>query len=358
MELVSLDDYEELARTRMSPLADAYLAAGAGDETTMRANRDAFAAVRLRPRVLVDVSTIETRLTLFGHACTSPIILAPTAYTRLFHPEGELAVAGGAAAAGVPYTVSSFSTTTVEDIRASSAGPLWFQLYVLRDRGLTRELVQRAEAAGCEALCLTVDQPILGIRNRERRVGFDLPPGLRRVHLDTLGDRAVHARAAPGTLDIYSPLFDPALTWTAVEPLLASTRLPVLIKGILDADDAAHAIEAGAGGIIVSNHGGRALDGVPATLEALPYVVERVAGRVPVLVDGGIRRGTDIVIALATGAAAVMIGRPYVHGLVVAGAAGVTQVVNILRQELETAMALLGRTSLAALDRTVLWRTQ
>ena len=358
-ELVSLGDYEQLARTRLSPTAEAYLATGVGDERTVRANGDAFAQIRLRPRVLRDVSTIDTRLTLLGREHAFPIILAPTAYNRLFHPDGELAVARGAKAAAVTYTVSSFSTTTIEDIRAETNGALWFQLYVLRDRGLTREIVQRAEHAGCEALCLTVDHPVAGARNRERRSGFELPDGMRRVHLDKLGSTAGQlGRASPGARDIYSPLFDPTLTWNGVEQLIRSTRLPVFLKGILDSEDAARGIDAGAAGLMVSNHGGRTVDGVPATLEALPDVVERVAGRVPVLVDGGVRRGTDIVVALAIGAVAVQIGRPYVHGLAVAGASGVSQIVNILRQEFEIAMALLGRTSLSQLDRSVLWSSR
>ncbi len=356
-EPVSLGDYEQLARTRMTPTADAYLSGGVGDEMTIRANRDAYAAVRLRPRALVDVSTIDTRLTLLGRERSCPIVLAPTAYSRLFHPEGELAVARGAKAAGVPYAVSSFSTTSIEDIRAASDGVMWFQLYVLRDRGLTREIVQRAERARCEALCITVDQPVTGVRNRERRARFELPPGLRRVHLDKLGAAAGElVRAAPGERNIYSSLLDPALTWKDIEQLIASTRMPVFLKGILDPDDAARGIESGAAGLIVSNHGGRTLDGLPATLDALPAVVERAAGRVPVLVDGGVRRGTDVVVALAAGAAAVQIGRPYVHGLAVAGEAGVAQVVGILRQELEIAMALLGKTTLKQLDQSVLWR--
>ncbi len=356
--LVSLGDYEQLARTRLPAAADAFLASGVGDERTVRANLDAYAQVRLRPRVLVDVSSIDTRRMLLGREHAAPIVLAPTAYTGVFHPEGELAVARGAQAAGITYTVSSFSTTTVEEIRAASGGSLWFQLYVLRDRGLTREIVQRAEAAGCEALCLTVDHPIAGARNQERRARFELPAGVRRAHLDKLGEAAGQlGRPIAGARNIYSPLVDPALTWADAQQLIASTRLPVFLKGILDPDDATRGIDAGAGGIIVSNHGGRTVDGVPATLEALPAVVDRVAGRVPVLVDGGVRRGTDVVIALAMGAAAVQIGRPYLHGLAVAGDAGVAQVVNILRQELEIAMAMLGRPSLDQLDRSVLWET-
>jgi 4-hydroxymandelate oxidase len=354
--LVCLDDYEQCARARLPAPADAFLASGVGDEITVRANREAFARVRLRPRVLVDVSHLDTRVRLLGREHAAPIVLAPTAYTCVFHEEGERGVARGAAAAGVTYTVASFSTTAIEDIRAESDGALWLQLYMLRDRGLLMEIMQRAEAARCEALCLTVDHPIPGARNQERRARFELPAGLRRVHLDKLGDAAGRlGRAVTGGRDVYNPLLDASLTWKDAAQLIASTRLPVLLKGILDAEDAERAIEVGAAAIVVSNHGGRTVDQLPASLDALPAIAERVAGRVPVLMDGGVRRGTDIVIARALGADAVLIGRPYVHGLAIAGAAGVTQVINILRQELEMAMALLGRTSLDQIDRSVLW---
>jgi 4-hydroxymandelate oxidase len=354
--LVCLDDYEQCARGRMPAPADAFLAGGVGDEITVRANREAFTRFRLRPRALVDVSHLDTRVRLLGRDHDSPIVLAPTAYTAVFHEDGERGVARGARAAGVTYTVASFSTTAIEDIRAATDGALWFQLYMLRDRGLLHEIIQRAEAAGCEALCLTVDHPIPGARNQERRAGFELPAGLRRVHLDKLGDAAARlGRAVTGGRDVYNPLLDASITWKDAEQLIASARLPVILKGILDAEDAERAIEAGAAAIVVSNHGGRTVDQLPATLDALPPVVQRVVGRVPVLIDGGVRRGTDIVIARALGADAVLIGRPYVHGLAIGGAAGVTQVINILRQELEMAMALLGRTSLDRIDQSVLW---
>jgi 4-hydroxymandelate oxidase len=346
-DLVCLGDYEECARRVMTPAAAGFLASGVGDEITVRANREAFTRIRLRPRALVDVSGIDTRVSLLGRDHPLPVVLAPTAYTGVFHPEGERAVARGAHEAGVTYTVASFSTTAIEDIRAESAGALWFQLYMLSDRGLMREIMQRAEAAGCEAFCLTVDHPVPGARNQERRARFELPNGLRRVHLDKLGDAAGRlGRPVSGDRNLYNPLMDASVTWKDAEALIASTRLPVLLKGILDADDAERAMAIGAAATV---------DQLPATLDVLPVIVDRVAGRVPLLIDGGIRRGTDIVIARALGAHAVLIGRPYVHGLAVAGAAGVTQVVNILRQELEMAMALLGRTSLDRIDRSALW---
>ena len=355
-DLVCLGDYEECARALMTPAAAGFLASGVGDEITVRANREAFMRIRLRPRALVDVSAIDTHVRLLGRDHPLPVVLAPTAYTGVFHPEGERAVARGANDAGVTYTVASFATTAIEDIRAESPGALWFQLYMLSDRGLMREIMARAEAAGCEAFCLTVDHPVPGARNQERRARFELPNGLRRVHLDKLGDAAARlGRPVSGGRNLYNPLMDATVTWKDAEALVASTRLPVLMKGILDEDDAELAIASGAAAIVVSNHGGRTVDQLPATLDALSPIVQRVAGRVPLLVDGGVRRGTDIVIARALGADAVLIGRPYVHGLVVNGAAGVTQVINILRQELEMALALLGRTSLDQIDRSVLW---
>jgi 4-hydroxymandelate oxidase len=340
----------------MTPAAAGFLASGVGDEITVHANREAFTRMRLRQRALVDVSRLDTHIRLLGRDHALPIVLAPTAYTGVFHPEGERGVARGARDAGVTYTVALFSTTTIEDIRAQSDGALWLQLYMLRDRGLMREIMQRAEAAGVEAFCLTVDHPVPGARNQERRARFELPNGLRRVHLDKLGAAAGRlGRAVTGGRDLYNPLMDASVTWKDAEALIASTRLPVLLKGILEADDAERAVGVGAAAIVVSNHGGRTVDQLPAPLDALPAIVDRVGGRVPLLVDGGVRRGTDIVIARALGADAVLIGRPYVHGLAVAGAAGVTQVLNILRQELEMAMALLGQTSFHQIDRSVLW---
>jgi len=352
-ELADLLDYERLAPAHMSAMAWSYLSGGAADELTLRWNREAFDRLRLRPRILVDVSRIDPRVTLLGreHAC--PILLAPTAYSRLAHPEGELAVARGADAASVTYVVSTSATTSVEDIAKVATNPLWFQLYVQPDRGFTRALVQRAEAAGCEALVLTVDTPVLGPRYREVRTPFTLPPGLERANLRGLP--AATGAQRPSLDSIYAHQLDPTLTWKDVEWLRSLTKLPVLLKGVMTGDDAARGVASGAAGIIVSNHGGRNLDTLPATLDALPEVVEKVAGRVPVLVDGGIRRGTDVLKALALGATATLIGRPYICGLAVGGAEGVTRVVKILRREFEMAMALTGRRTSAEIDRTALW---
>ena len=352
---LTLADFEPLARARMSHMAYEYVSGGAGDEITLRENQLAFDRIRLQPRVLQDVSALDLGTTLLGQPLPFPILLAPTAYHRIVHQEGELATVRGAAEAGAVLVASSFATTSIEDMgRAAKASPLWFQLYVNRDRGFTRDLVQRAEAAGCRALCITVDSPTTAFRYREARVKFALPEGLERANLKALGTTAgkVH-RTTEGS--IYNAVLDPALTWKDIEWLRGLTRVPVLIKGVLSPDDAERGAEAGVG-IVVSNHGARNLDTLPASIDALPRVVDAVKGRVPVLADGGIRRGTDVLKALACGASAVLIGRPYLYGLAVDGAAGVTRVVQLLRRELELAMAMTGRRSLAEIDRTVLGR--
>lgn len=345
IEGVSLDDFEQVARQRLPHMAYEFLASGAGDEVTLRWNREAFDGIRLRPRVLQDVSNIDTSVTLLGDTLPFPILLAPVAYQRLFHPEGELAAARGAAQSGATYVVSTATTCSIDDIARAANCRLWLQIYLQSDRGFTHELVQRAESVGVRALCLTVDTPVVGARNRQQRAGFALPSDLPTPHLDPRGrDR----------LTVVSPKRE-AITWSDVEWLRSITRLPILLKGILDVDDAQRGVESGAAGIIVSNHGARNLDTVPASIEALPRIAERVGGRVPLLLDGGVRRGTDVIKAVALGAAAVLVGRPYVWGLAVGGAEGVARVVAILREELETAMALLGRASVATIDRTILW---
>jgi len=345
-----VSDYETLARDRCSELAWEYIAGGAGDELTLRWNTEAFQKIRLKPQVLCDVSSIDTRINLLGQELKHPLLLAPTAYHKLVHPEGELATARGAERANAIYCVSSLSTTSVEEIASQTSAVLWFQLYVQKDRGFTRELVGRAKAARCKAICLTVDTPILGIRHRETRVQFALPEGMDRPHVP-----ANMLRHRPAADTIYSEITDPSLTWKDVAWLRSITDLPVLLKGIINPDDAKRAVAEGAHGIVVSNHGARNLDTVPPSIEALPLITEVVAGRIPVLVDGGIRRGTDILKALAFGAKAILIGRPCLYGLALNGAEGVTAVINMLRREFEMAMALTGRTNIAAIDRSVLW---
>jgi 4-hydroxymandelate oxidase len=352
---VSLSDYEALAKTKLKPLAWEYISGGAGDEQTLGWNVDAYRHIQLRNRVLVDVSHIDTTIKMLGRELAFPILLAPTAYHKLAHPEGEIATARGAGAAGATMIVSSFATVGIADVAKAATGPLWFQLYTQKDRGFTKESVERAQAAGCQALCVTVDSPVLGARNREARISFALPAGMERVNLKSLTGVSATASHRPREGQIYSAVLDPTLTWKDIEWLRGFARVPVLLKGILDPEDARRAVEIGVAGVVVSNHGARNLDTVPATITVLPRIAEVVAGRVPLLVDGGIRRGTDILKALALGASAVCIGRPYLYGLAVNGAAGVQHVIEILRTELEMAMALTGRTSISAVDRSVLW---
>jgi 4-hydroxymandelate oxidase len=288
-------------------------------------------------------------------------MLAPIAYHRLYHPEGELGTAQGAGAADAVMVVSSFTTTAIDEIARNTQRPIWFQLYVQRDRAFTKDMVQRAVAAGCKAVCLTVDTPVLGCRYGQ--LSFGLPSSLECVHLRGLEVKTPafksqtqgHKTQRGG---IYDPLFDPSFNWKDLEWLRTVAGVPVLLKGVLSPEDGRRAIDYGADGIIVSNHGGRNLDLLPATIAALPGVAEAVAGRVPVLLDSGIRRGTDVLTALALGAKAVFVGRPYIYGLAIAGARGVERVISILRDEFQRAMALTGRRSVAEIDASVLWRDQ
>ena len=295
-EPVSLFDFEPLAKAKMTHMAWEYVNAGAADEITVRANREALERIRLMPRVLVDVSKLDTRVTLFGQEMAFPIVLAPTSSHLAIHPEGEIGTARGAAAAGATMAVSTLATTSIEDLAAAAKTPLWFQLYVQQDRGFTRELVQRAQTAGCRALCLTVDTPVDGARNRQQRAHFELPPGVDFPNLRGL-KAASDASSLMGVgheLSIFSALLSADLTWKDVAWLQSFAKVPVLLKGILNPDDADRAAKEGVAGIVVSNHGGRNFDTVPATIDALPWVAEKVAGRIPILMDGGVRRGTDV----------------------------------------------------------------
>ena len=350
---VSLSDFESLARERVPRMAFEYISGGAADEITLRWNRESFDRIRLRPKILVDVSNLDTRLTLFGQELPFPILLAPTAYHRLVHPEGEIATVRGAALAGATLIASMLATTTIEEMAKAATRPLWFQTYILKDRGFTRDLVQRAEDAGCKAICVTVDSPVVGARNRDQRANFALPPEMGRANLKGLMRPGGNLRPPEG--DIYTPILDASLTWKEIDWLRSFARVPTLLKGVLNPDDAEQAVKVGASGIIVSNHGARNLDTVPATIDILSEVTERVAGRIPVLMDSGVRRGTDVLKALALGATAVLIGRPYLYGLGVAGQEGVRRVVNILQTEFRIAMALAGRPSLRSIDRSTLW---
>jgi 4-hydroxymandelate oxidase len=349
-EIFSLLELETLAEGHMSPMARAYVCGGAADELTLRANCEDWQRMRLKPKALIDVSQIDVKTEVLKQPLNLPIMLAPAAFHRLCHPQAELATVEGANRAGVVMILSSYSTESVEDVARVAQNPIWFQLYFQTDRGLTQQMVERATAAGCKAICVTVDTPVLGARHRESRTQFTLPANFKLPNLN-LGP----VSHRPVQWGIYSELLNAALTWKDIEWLRSISKIPVLLKGVLNTDDAARAVEAGVAAVIVSNHGARNLDTVPSTAAALPRIVEKVQGKLPLLVDGGIRRGTDVLKALALGAQAVLIGRPYLYGLAVAGAEGIARVVEILRTELMMAMALTGRTTIAQIDRSVLW---
>jgi 4-hydroxymandelate oxidase len=349
--VVCLGDYERLAEQRLDANAWAYLAGASADEITARWNREAFTRTALLPRVLRASAGGHTRIELFGKTFEHPIFVAPLAHLRLSDPDGERAMAKAAAAQQAGLVVSTLASTTLEEV-AEAAGPRrWFQLYVLADRSATLDLVRRAEAAQFEAIVVTVDAPVSGVRNREERVGFRLPQGIGSVNLANLKAPPISPEMRSAVFDYFVAL---APVWSDIDWLCSQTRLPVLLKGILAPDDAALGLEHGAAGIIVSNHGGRTLDTSVATFDMLAPIVDRVEGRAPVLIDGGIRRGTDVLKCLAVGARAVLVGRPIVFGLAVAGALGVSHVLRLLRDELEVAMALTGCNTIGEIDRALL----
>lgn len=358
-DVVAVADYEPLARERLSAAVWAYLNGGAADELTLQDNLAAFRRLRLQGGVLAELRGGHTHLELFGQTFDFPVLLAPVAAQRLAHPEGERASAIAALAMKTGFVLSTSASVTLEEVAAlahaagAATAPLWFQLYIQPDRDFTAALVRRAEAAGYGALVLTVDAPVQGVRNREQRAGpASLPPAVNLQGMRELPPQVARAGSSPV---FGSALAQTAPTWTDVRWLKSLTRLPLLLKGVLAARDAECAIEHGADGLIVSNHGGRALDTLPATLDALPAVAAAVRGRVPLLLDGGVRRGTDVLKALALGARAVLVGRPYIHALAAAGTPGVVHVLHLLRTELEVAMALSGCRTLADIDRSVLW---
>jgi 4-hydroxymandelate oxidase len=335
--LVSLRDFERRASSRMPRAAWEFINSGAGDELTLRWNEEAFQRVRLRQRVMEDLTGLNTRTRLLGRERPHPILLSPASNHGLVHPQAELETARGAGEAGAVLIVSTFADRPLEEIARAATGPLWHATYVMKDRGRTRDMLARALALGFEAICAPVDSPVVGARDREHRT-YRFP-------------------REPVSFQNYPvDYWRFPTTWKDVEWLRSQTKLPLVLKGILEPADAELAIRAGAQAIFVSNHGGRNLDTLPATLDVLSDVADKVAGRVPIVVDGGVRRGTDVLKALALGATAVAIGRPYLYGLACSGAAGVRGVVNILRNELEMAMALTGRPTIASIDRSVVHR--
>jgi L-lactate dehydrogenase (cytochrome) len=374
----TIDDLRRLARRRLPRAVFDFVEGGAGDEQTVVRNRAAFERLLFQPKVLVDVSKREQATVVFGNRIETPVLLSPTGMAGLCWPKGEVAAARAAHEAGTIYTLSTHSSCSIEEVAAGAPGPLWFQLYVWQNRDLTRSFVERARAAGYRALLLTVDVPVISRRERDLRNGFTVPPRLTaRNVLDTVrrvgwirrvlfGPRLtlanlVGAPGAPRTdivtlAGVANRQVDPSIAWGDLVWFRSLWSGPLLLKGVLTAADARRAAEHGVDGLVVSNHGGRQLDGVPATIEALPEIVDAVGGRIDVLLDGGVRRGADVVRALALGARAVMVGRPYLYGLAAGGPAGVRHAIETLAREVDQVLALVGVPRVGDLDRTIVRR--
>ena len=345
-QLLTVDDAERRAEEVVAPDAWSYIAGGAGDERTLRWNREAFSKFRLRPRVLVDVSSVSTETTVLGTPVSMPVLVAPMAFHQIAHEEGEVATGRGTAAAGTLMCLSTVATSTPAEVAAAAPnGARWLQIYVFRDREVSDDVIAQALEAGCSALVLTADLPVYGIRHRETRMGFEGPED------DVPAIVAARARGGEAEGHHSLGLLESGLEWDYVTELCERWKVPVIVKGLVTAEDAILACEHGASGVVVSNHGGRQLDGAIASLEALPEVVEAVGDRVEVYLDGGVRRGSDVVMALALGARAVMVGRPAMYGLAFGGSKGVQQVLEIFREETENALALLGCRSPAEVTR-------
>jgi isopentenyl diphosphate isomerase/L-lactate dehydrogenase-like FMN-dependent dehydrogenase len=335
---INVSDYERLAAERLEPGVHGYFAGGAGDERTLRDNVAGWGRRTLHPRVMVDVGEVSTRTTVLGTGVSMPLLVAPVAFQRLVDPDGEVAMARAAAAAGTIMCLSTIATSHPSEIAAEAPpAPRWFQLYCFSDRGVTQALIDEAVDSGFEAIALTVDAPRAGRRERDFRTGFAVPADVTAPAV-----AAAVGSDRPMTPQEVFELVDPTLTWDDLERLASGCSLPIVLKGIQTGADAGLAVEHGAAGLVVSNHGGRQLDGVPATVDILPEVVDAVGGRCEVLVDGGIRRGTDVLTALALGARAVLVGRPALWGLAVGGEDGARDVLEILRAEIELGMVLLG----------------
>lgn len=354
-DAINIADLERIASTAMEQSARDYYASGSDDERTLAGNRHAWARLALRYRVLVDVSERSAKTTVLGHEIATPMLVAPTAFHKLAAEQGEAATARAAGRAGTIMINSTLSTTRVEDVVAAASGPVWFQLYVYRDRGATEALVERAKAAGCNALVLTVDAPLLGTRERDVRNRFTLPEGLQIENMLAAGSADLPAGALESGLAAYfAKLIDPSLTFDDLAWLAKVSGLPVVVKGVVRGDDATRALDAGAAAIVVSNHGGRQLDTSIATADALREVVDAVGDRGEVYVDGGIRRGTDVLKAIALGARAVLLGRPVLWGLGAGGEDGAFRALEMLTSELDLAMALAGCPTVAEITADLL----
>ncbi len=352
--LINVADYACAARAKLPREAFDYYEGGALDEITLRENTAGWERLKLYYRVLASVGKREIDTTVLGQSISMPIVVAPTAFHRLAGGEGEIETARAAKAAGTLFILSSLSNTAMESVFAQAASPRWFQLYIYKDRGITLELVRRAEAAGAEAIVLTVDAPGLGTRERDARNSFRLPDGIVVENLAPLGKGKFPEVKGSGLAAYVRANFKEDIGFDDLDWLCRSTRLPVIVKGVCCGDDAQRAAEHGAKAVVVSNHGGRQLDTAPATCEVLPHVVDAAGDRCEIYVDGGIRRGSDVLKAIALGAQAVLVGRPVLWGLCVAGEKGATNVLEILRRELDEAMLLCGCTKLSDIDRSLL----
>lgn len=337
-QIININDYEETARRKLDPAAFAFIAGGAWDEITLRENVRAFQGHKLRPRVLVDISSVDTATEMLGTPVSMPVALAPAAFQGLAHPEAEIAPTGAAASRNVIFTLAAMSSCSLEEVAASAPGPRWFQLYVHKDRDVSKDLLQRASGSGFEAVMVTVDAPIAGYRERELRSGFTLPPG----GMGSFADIDPGGRAL---IPFITSLHDQSLTWDDLGWIRSAAGLPLIVKGILTGEDAGLAVEHGADAIVVSNHGGRQLDNVPASIDVLEEVVDATQGRVEVYLDGGVRRGTDVVAALALGARGVLLCRPYLFAMAADGRRGIETMLDILQDEIRRAMGLLGAAS-------------
>lgn len=346
MTPITISDFEVIAKEKLTQMAYDYYSSGANDEITLKENCDAYRKICLKYRVLVDVSNRDLSTEIFGSKISMPVMIAPTAFHRMAHDEGEVAVARAAGAAGTIMILSTLSNSAVEDVVKASAGTVWFQLYVFKDREITKDLIKSAEAAGCKAIVLTVDAPLLGTRERDVKNKFNLPEGITVKNLESVFKENLVTGNDSGLSGYVSQHLDASLNWNDIAWLKSVTNLPLVIKGISCKEDAILSVEHGADGIVVSNHGGRQLDTCRATINVLPEVADAVHGKIEILIDGGVRRGTDVLKALALGAKAVLIGRPVIWGLAVDGENGVTAVLEIFRKEFDLAMALCGCDSL------------